>query len=72
MNVALQSGGSTILIIDVCAYFFENFYCITVLIVAKNLESSKNTWERDQKKILRFFFNYTKVQKRSLDLQTKK
>ena len=35
MNDNSQSDQSTIWIIDVCAFFFENFYCITVLIFSK-------------------------------------
>jgi hypothetical protein len=52
-----QSDGSTILIINVCAFFFENFHCITVLIICKNFwNHQKKTFDPDQKKILRLFF----------------
>jgi hypothetical protein len=72
MNDNLQSERSTIKKIDVCAFLFENFYCITRPIIAKKFLIIKKALERDQKQIQRLFSHHTKVQKRSRDLQIRK
>jgi hypothetical protein len=50
-----------------CVFFFENFYCITVLIFCKNFWNHQKKRFIVIRKVLRLFFHYTKAQKWSRD-----